>query len=80
VRTLAVNKTGLTDLRRRYQITSDRDLSHRIGVDPGTVSRVLSGKAAPGPVFVASVLLAFPVKFEGVFDVIDTAETEALAS
>lgn len=51
-------------------IVNDKAFAEAIGVDKGTASRVLSGQA-PGPKFISSVLLTFPVKFEDVFLLVD---------
>lgn len=79
MRTLAINEDGLAALRRDYGFSQDKDLAHRLGVNKGTVSRILQGKAAPGPTFIAAMLVTFPVKFEAIFDVIVEDELEAVA-
>ena len=43
-----LDRAGLERLRRYADITTDGELAARIGVDPATVSRILSGKCAPG--------------------------------
>lgn len=78
MRTLAINRAGFAELREQSGIVTDRQLAERLELDKGTVSRVLAGKSAPGPLFIASVLVAFPVTFDRVFDVID--EPVAVAS
>lgn len=77
MRTLTINDEGLTSLRADFGLTQDKDLADRLGVDKGTVSRVLKGKSAPGPAFIAAMLIAFPVKFEDIFDVV---ESDAVAT
>jgi len=80
MRTLTINRAGFAELREQFGVGNDKDLATRMEIDPGTVSRVLSGKSAPGPLFIAAVLLTFPVKFERVFDVIDMTEESAVAA
>lgn len=46
-------------------------VGERIGVDKSTISRQFSGRVEAGPRFIAAVLVAFPVKFEDAFDVVD---------
>lgn len=71
MRTLTINEDGIQRLRADYGLPQDKDIAARLGVDKGTVSRVLKGKSAPGPTFVAAMLMTFPVKFEDVFDVVE---------
>ncbi len=77
MRTLAINADGLASLRGEHGLELDKELAERIGVDKGTVSRVLQRRSAPGPTFISSMLSTFPVKFEDIFDVIDDNEPEA---
>lgn len=56
---LILNRDGLERLRRWSDITTDCELAARIGVDPATVSRVLSGKCSPGTKFIAGVVAEF---------------------
>lgn len=57
--TLALNPAGLAKIRRLTKTDKDRDFAELIHVDPGTVSRVLTGKSAPGPRFIAGCVEAF---------------------
>lgn len=57
--TLKLNPQGLGKIRRLTGTTTDREFAERIHVDPGTVSRVLTGKSAPGPRFIAGCVEAF---------------------
>jgi transcriptional regulator with XRE-family HTH domain len=77
--TLAINEEGLQSLRDEYKIVNDSELAERLQMNKGTVSRVLAGKSAPGPRFIASVLTSFPVKFEDVFDSITDEPVTASA-
>lgn len=43
-----------------------RELARRGNIDPGTVSRVLSGKSDPGPKFYQGISKAFNVTLESV--------------
>ncbi len=78
-KTIAINGEGLARLRTEFGIEMDQDLAARLGVNKGSLSRVLSGKTAPGPGFIASVLATFPVKFEAVFDVVIDDDDKAVA-
>lgn len=69
-KTLAINEDGLAQIRAEFRVVQDKDLADRLGVNKATVSRILQGKAAPGPQFIAAMLVAFPVKFESIFDVV----------
>lgn len=57
--TLALRPEGLKKIRRLAQIHTDKELALRIGIDPGQLSRVLTGKSAPGPRFIAGCIDAF---------------------
>lgn len=48
--------------------------AEQIGVDPATVSRVVTGQTAPGERFIAGVLAAFPeLDFADLFEVTNEA-------
>ncbi|CAM3429435.1 helix-turn-helix domain-containing protein [Tsukamurella tyrosinosolvens] len=69
--TLRINPVGLAKIRRLTQTSLDREFAEKIRVDPGTVSRVLTGKAAPGPKFIAGCVEAFGSDcFTDLFDVV----------
>lgn len=57
--TLALNQVGLAKIRRLSGIKHDHELATRIKVDATTVSRVLTGKSAPGARFIAGCVEAF---------------------
>lgn len=57
--TLAINTEGVERLKKRAKAFTDRDFARVLGVDQGQMSRVLSGKAVPGPRFVAGAARAF---------------------
>ncbi|GAB3227797.1 helix-turn-helix domain-containing protein [Mycolicibacterium hippocampi] len=68
--TLAINHPALTELRASTRTTTNEALARAIGVDTSTVSRVLAGTAAPGPRFIAGVLLTFgTARFSDVFTI-----------
>lgn len=57
--TLAINLQGVERLKKRAKATTDRDFARVIGVDQAQMSRVLAGKAVPGPRFIAGAVRAF---------------------
>ena len=57
--TLELRPEGLAKIRKLARINTDRQLAELIGMDAATVSRVLTGKAAPGPKFIAGLIGAF---------------------
>ena len=57
--TIELNRPGLTKIRRLAGLEIDGAFAERINVDPGTVSRVLTGKSAPGARFIAGCVEAF---------------------
>lgn len=68
--TLALKPDGLAKLRKLAKIDTDIELARRSGIDPGNLSRVLTGKAAVGPKFVAGLLDVFGVEwFSELFEV-----------
>ena len=76
--TLALNPQGLAKIRRLTGTSKDREFAERIHVDPGTVSRVLTGKSAPGPKFIAGCVEAFGGDcFTDLFDVVPDDENPA---
>jgi len=76
--TLEINPTGLAKIRRLAGITLDHQFATRIKVDPGTVSRVLTGKSAPGPRFIAGCVEAFGADcFTDLFKVVPDDEGTA---
>lgn len=78
--TIAVDPKALQRLREQQGYDTDAALAEALGLHKGTISRVLNGKTDPGPAFISSVLLTFPVKFEDVFFLIaDTTDRKATA-
>jgi transcriptional regulator with XRE-family HTH domain len=47
-------------MRKLAGLTTDAALAERMGYDAGNLSRVLSGKQAPGPKFIARLVACFP--------------------
>lgn len=76
--TLKLNPPGLAKIRRLAGLKHDHELASRIHVDATTVSRVLTGKSAPGPRFIAGCIEAFGADcFTDLFDVVPDDETPA---
>jgi transcriptional regulator with XRE-family HTH domain len=76
--TLEINPTGLAKIRRLAGIKLDHQFAALIKVDPGTVSRVLTGKSAPGPRFIAGCVEAFGADcFTDLFVVVPDDENPA---
>lgn len=75
--TLSIDSDRFAELRREQGLDTIKSLASALGVDKGTASRVISGKSAPGPVFISSVLITFPVKFEEVFTVVEESPVHA---
>ncbi|QLD10925.1 helix-turn-helix domain-containing protein [Microbacterium oleivorans] len=79
--TLIIDSERFKQLRAEQGLDTLQSLAAALRVDKATASRVLNGKAAPGPHFISSVLLTFPVKFEDVFTIVtgDEQVSEAAA-
>ncbi|MDY7528483.1 MULTISPECIES: hypothetical protein [unclassified Cryobacterium] len=73
------NAERIAELSAEAGIRSNAELALFVGVDKGTLSRVLSGASAAGPQFQGSFLTAFPVKFEEVFEIVERAAGKAVA-
>lgn len=72
--TLALRPEGVRKIARLARIESDRAFAERIGIDPGQFSRVLTGKSAPGPQFIAGAIEAFGRDcFDDLFRVVEKA-------
>lgn len=48
-----------------------------LGVNAGTISRILTGRLQPGNRFIANCLTALPYSFEQLFTVVDDEEDAA---
>lgn len=78
--TLRLNRVKLDELRRAHGITSEAELARRIGVDAATLWRVSNAESAPGPTFIARVMVAFPTaRMDDLFSV-TKPEVMAVAS
>lgn len=76
--TLALKPEGLSKIRKLARIETDKQLAEMIGMDAATVSRVLTGKAAPGPKFIAGLIGAFGTEwFSDLFAVVPDDEAAA---
>ena len=49
------------------------DFANEVGVDTGTMSRLISGKSKPGDRSIAAILSTYPFPFEHFFTVTDAA-------
>lgn len=47
-------------------------LAEFIGVNHGTISRLMADKSAPGPVFIARACGAFGARLDDLFEVVDS--------
>lgn len=76
--TLALNKPGVAKIRRLAGLGLDHEFASAIHVDATTVSRVLTGKSAPGPRFIAGCVEAFGADcFTDLFVVVPDDENPA---
>ncbi|MDQ1206174.1 helix-turn-helix transcriptional regulator [Microbacterium sp. SORGH_AS_0862] len=78
--TLVIDTERFQQLRNEQGLDTVQSLASALGVDKGTASRVLNGKAAPGPRFISSVLMTFPVKFEDVFTIVSEPGEQSSAA
>lgn len=70
MRTLRPNLDHFNDRRGSKTLAV---FAGELGVDKSTLSRVLTGKAEPGPRFIACVLATQPHAFGHFFEVVDEA-------
>lgn len=78
--TLRLRIEHLTKMRRLAKLDTLEALATAMGTDPGNVSRVLHGKQAPGPKFMASLVACFPgYNLDDLFEVIDPADPKLIA-
>lgn len=70
--TIIIRPNGPDEIRKHCGVTRDMDLAEHIGLHRGQISRVLSGKHAPGNKFIAGVIERCGLKFafSHVFEVI----------
>ncbi len=55
--------------RDRLHVTTDGEIADRLGMDRSALSDLIHGKVQPSGPTIASILTAFRVPFEDVFDV-----------
>lgn len=73
--TLRLRKDRLATYRRLAKIETDGKLAEQIGVHPATVSRILHGTQAPGPRFIAGLVVLFGTDlFADLFEVVTDDE------
>ena len=72
VATLRLRVEQLGKLRKLAGLDTNAALAERMHYDAGNLSRVLSGKQAPGPKFIAALVAAFPgFDLDDLFEVSD---------
>lgn len=72
--TLRLRTEQVAKYRRLAGLTTDRALAERMDFDAGNLSRVLAGKQAPGPKFIAALVAAFPgLDLDDLFEVVPDA-------
>lgn len=71
VATLHLRTEALAKYRKIAGIETNDALAKRMGIDAGNLSRVLTGKQAPGTKFIASLVAAFPgLELDDLFEVV----------
>lgn len=76
--TLAIKREGFVKVRRLAGLAQDSAFAEAISVDKATVYRVLNGKTAPGPRFIAGCIERFGGEwFTDLFDVVPDDEAVA---
>lgn len=66
--TLAINTENIERLRDGRSV---KDFAAYVGVDPATMSRLIAGKAEPGPRVISGFLTAYPYPFDHFFRIAD---------
>lgn len=66
--TLAINEDNMKRLQAGRTV---KDFAAEVGVDAGTMSRLLAGKAAPGEKVITGFLTNYPYPFDHFFTVSD---------
>lgn len=77
---LALRRDQLTKFRRiaKGGLEVDATFAERIGVNPGQLSRVLSGKSGPGTKFIAGTLEIFGIEcFSDLFSIVPNDDEDA---
>lgn len=67
-----IRSDGAHTIRTKCTVGSDRELAEQIGINPGHVSRILSGKTPPGNRFIAGIIDRCGLKFafDKVFEIV----------
>lgn len=72
--TLRLRTEQVAKYRSLAGLATDRALAERMDFDAGNLSRVLAGKQAPGPKFIAALVAAFPgLDLDDLFEVVPDA-------
>lgn len=76
--TLRLRKDELAKHRERAGLTTELRLAVAMGASQGTVNKVITGKANPGPEFIASLISALngDVTFYDIWEIVPKAVTE----
>lgn len=70
---VAVRWDVVTQKQQERGIENAQQLAAAMGVDPSTVSRVMAGKAEPGPRFMSHLCAALDMPLAALFNVEDVA-------
>lgn len=68
---IALRGKVLTERLHDVGANTNVEVAKVLGLNDGTISRVLTGKSEPGNKFIAAVLAHVPVAFEEVFVIVD---------
>lgn len=64
-------RTVLADRLEDLGAASNTEAASILGINDGTISRVVNGKALPGNRFIAAVLTHVPAPFDEIFETVD---------
>lgn len=76
--TLRLRTDQLKKIRGWVGLKTDAALAERMNMDAGNLSRVLTGKQAPGPKFMAALCIALDAELADLFEVV-APDSEAAA-
>lgn len=68
--TLRLRTDQLKKIRGWVGLKTDAALAERMNMDAGNLSRVLTGKQAPGPKFMAALCFALDAELADLFEVV----------
>lgn len=68
--TLRLRTDQLKKIRGWVGLKTDAALAERMHMDAGNLSRVLTGKQAPGPKFIAALCVALDAEITDLFEVV----------